>query len=510
MRLGIGKGVATALTLTVLAAACGDEEEVRPQPAPSASAMPPADPPDNPADPTDNPIDPPGDPGELSDAPNQTILELIAADTDLSVFQQLVERLTAQGLVDTLNGRGPFTVFTPTNAAFENLPFDPSELTDDELRTILSYHVIPGAKLTSSMLEDSAFEDSLEGRTLNFDVAGDAIVVNGLTTVTDADIDASNGVVHGVDTLLIPPGLEFRGTLVDAMAYYPSLSKLVDLLAGADEAGAELSQTLAGGDDYTLFAPTHSGLDDGVSSIVTDADLSNEFLRYHVVPPSVFRSFTPNDVIAASAKDSRRQATFPTLGNGTDDGPRVVIRARDEGVQVNDSNVIFRDLVTTNGTIHVIDQALTLPEDIVTIARANPELSRFVELVEQQNLVALLQSPGEQAHNFGFTVFAPAKEAFEALEALKPLPEGEMLTQLLLYHIVRGQVDSVDVAGTAGAAFATLNFDSEDLFSNAIDIDLEDGVLVLNGSTRLVATDIPASNGIIHIIDSVLTPEDAR
>lgn len=488
MRLGIGKGVATALALTVLAAACGGEEgeegeeDVRPQPAPSASAVP--------------PVDPPEDVG-------QTILELTSANSDLSRFRELVEQLPAQGLVDTLNGDGPLTLFVPRNEAFEALPFELSDLSPEQLTTILSYHVIAGAELTSSMLEDGTSEDSLEGRVLSFGVAADGLVLNGLTTVTEANIEASNGVVHTIDALLIPPRFPLPATLADVVSYYPGLAKLLSALGDADGAGAGLAETLGEGNaTYTVLAPTNSGFSE-------DLDASANVLQYHVLPAQKQDrgSLLAVDIITAANANGLGQATFPSLT-----GPRIVVSTDNKDLQVNNSNVIFEDLVTSNGTIHVIDQVLSPPEDLETIIRADPELSIFVEALmgtrAPEDSLAIL-SEGDTIGDSGLTVFAPTNAAFEAV-GFTPGSDFSDFPEVLLYHLLDSQVDAnaaARLSATENPLVRTVSgVDLANVFST-IEVSLTPApALFLNGYAQVIATDIVASDGILHKIDAVVYP----
>jgi uncharacterized surface protein with fasciclin (FAS1) repeats len=132
--------------------------------------------------------------------------------------------------------------------------------------------------------------------------------------------------------------------------------------------------------------------------------------------------------------------------------------------------------------------------DIVAVASGNPDFSTLVAAVGAAGLVETLQGPGP------FTVFAPTNEAFAALpeglvDALL-LPENvEVLTQILTYHVVSGQVLAADV--TAG--------DVPSVEGSPITVTTDDGV-VLNGSASVVATDVLATNGVIHVIDAVILP----
>jgi uncharacterized surface protein with fasciclin (FAS1) repeats len=120
-------------------------------------------------------------------------------------FETLVAAVQAAGLVETLKGEGPFTVFAPTDAAFAELPEGTVEslLEDTEALTeILTYHVVPGAVMSGD-LSDGMMAETVEGSEIEISIDGDTVMVDG-ATVTTADIEASNGVIHVIDAVIMP------------------------------------------------------------------------------------------------------------------------------------------------------------------------------------------------------------------------------------------------------------------------------------------------------------------
>ena len=142
----------------------------------------------------------------------KTIADLAVATPDLTT---LVAALTAAEWVEPLKGTGPFTVFAPTNAAFAKL--DPAVLADllkpenkEKLAAILKYHVVPG-KIASADAKGAAADLITLNGTVKIEVQGDVAKV-GEATVTSADIVASNGVIHLIDTVLMPPAADATKT----------------------------------------------------------------------------------------------------------------------------------------------------------------------------------------------------------------------------------------------------------------------------------------------------------
>ena len=131
------------------------------------------------------------------------IVDIAAGNSD---FSTLVAAVSAAGLVDTLKGDGPFTVFAPTNAAFAALPAGTVDTlllpeNKDQLVAILTYHVVPG-KVMSTDLSDDMEAATVQGSSVTIDLDNGVMVEN--ATVTTADIETSNGVIHVIDTVILP------------------------------------------------------------------------------------------------------------------------------------------------------------------------------------------------------------------------------------------------------------------------------------------------------------------
>jgi len=165
--------------------------------------------------------------------------------------------------------------------------------------------------------------------------------------------------------------------------------------------------------------------------------------------------------------------------------------------------VIITDVETANGVIHVIDTVLLPPAkqaDIVDTAIADGRFTTLVAAVQAAGLVDTLKGEGP------FTVFAPTDEAFAKLPAgtvedlLKP-ENLETLTNILLYHVVPGKVMAADVVQLDGQMVDTA------LEGQQIKITVKDGKVYLNDTVQVIITDIETSNGVIHVIDTVLLPE---
>lgn len=318
-----------SLTLTA-ATACGDDDD-------DAADDDSGDVTDDGGDVTDDGDDTSDDGGD--DGGSVSLVDVAAQSGD---FDTLVGALEATGLDVTLSGDGPFTVFAPTDAAFDRLPEGVLASLDAEtLAQILTYHVVAGEVLAADVVElDSA--TTVEGSDVAIRVIDGTVVLDGTVQVTATDVLADNGVIHVVDSVLLPPSIPFPGTLVDAAAAYPIFDPLVDAVETADLAGALSGDN--GGDGLTLLAPTSFAFAEVDVAGLTQEELS-EVLLYHVIGGTV----DSTTIVGLTEAE--------TLQGGT-----IGIAVEDGAVVLDDAATVIRtDLVTDNGILHVID-AVLLPE----------------------------------------------------------------------------------------------------------------------------------------------------
>jgi uncharacterized surface protein with fasciclin (FAS1) repeats len=253
-------------------------------------------------------------------------------------FKTLTAAVKAAGLVDTLSGKGPFTVFAPSDAAFAKLPEGTVEalLADKaKLKAILTYHVVPG-KLTSDDVVAKSWLKTAQGQSLMVRTAGEGVTIDGASIVT-ADIKASNGVIHVIDTVVLP-----RKDIVDTAKDAKVFSTL---LAAAKAAG--LVDALKSEGPFTVFAPTDEAfkkLPEGtVEALLKDREKLKAILTYHVVPGRVLSGDLPEGNTAAKTLSGQKVS---------------VVRSTRGAVTVDGAKVITADVVAGNGIIHVIDSVI--------------------------------------------------------------------------------------------------------------------------------------------------------
>jgi uncharacterized surface protein with fasciclin (FAS1) repeats len=280
-------------------------------------------------------------------------------------FDTLVAAVSAAGLAETLSGEGPFTVFAPTDEAFAALPaglVDALLLPENEaaLVAVLTYHVL-GAEVPSSDVATGAV-GTLQGEEIELVVDDNGVTVNGANVIA-VDVEASNGVIHVIDAVLVPPSIDATALLVanameeEAMEEQAEVGTIVDVAVGAGTfdtlvaavSAAGLAETLSGEGPFTVFAPTDeafaalpAGLVDALLLPENEAALV-AVLTYHVLGAEV-----PSSDVATGAV-------------GTLQGEEIELVVDDNGVTVNGANVIAVDVEASNGVIHVIDAVLVPP-----------------------------------------------------------------------------------------------------------------------------------------------------
>jgi uncharacterized surface protein with fasciclin (FAS1) repeats len=134
--------------------------------------------------------------------------DIVETASEAGSFQTLLTAAEAAGLVDTLKSEGPFTVFAPTDEAFAKLPEGTVESllkpeNQEQLKAILTYHVVPGKTMSSELAGKQVDVESVEGSAISIDATGDSVMVDD-ATVTQADIEADNGVIHVIDAVIQP------------------------------------------------------------------------------------------------------------------------------------------------------------------------------------------------------------------------------------------------------------------------------------------------------------------
>jgi len=419
-------------------------------------------------------------------------------------FTTLVAALEATGLDATLSDMdSSFTVFAPTDDAFALLGDETiAALLDDTdtLTDILTYHVI-GAEIDSSAAISSAGStvEMVNGDSTGLSLDGDNLLVN-TVTVTTVDVEADNGVIHVIDAVLIPPVDKGTPTMniVDTAISAGDFGTLVTALqaAGLDATLADETQS------FTVFAPTDAAFamidPDTLDLLLADTDALSDVLLQHVVSGEVssVTAYTLNGLSATTASG----AEIP-----------VAINSELDTLTFGGATVTTTDIYTTNGVIHVIDMVVVAdvelpspPSSIVDVAVANGSFTTLVAALQATGLDTVLDDPEAT-----FTVFAPTDAAFGllgqgAVSAL--LDDPDTLKNILLYHVIQGSEVLQDGALTVAQSEA-----NKVEMANGAEtaLSLANNTLFVNKSAVALA-DVMADNGVIHVVDQVITVPAAK
>jgi len=398
-------------------------------------------------------------------------------------FTTLLAALEIAGLKETVATGGKFTILAPTDEAFAALPPGTVEslVTNvPALQNILLYHAIEGRRSAAHLLYDST-TTTLQGNPVLVLSEGSKVLVNG-QRVSSRSILASNGIIHPIEGVLIPPATDINiNSLVDVLALDGRFTTLITAVQAAG-----LADALTTGGPFTVFAPTDdafAALPPGtVESLVTNVPALQNVLLYHVLGES------------KSAYQLLRKRSAETL-----QGEAVRVSARRSGIFVNDSRVLNPNVKTPNGIIHVIDAVLLPPApkpNLLELLQNDGRFNTLITALQVAGLDSVIATGGT------FTVFAPTDAAFaqvpaETLTAL--LANVEALKGVLLYHVVSGDKSASELLRKRKV---------ETLQGSDVRISTWWRKVFVNRS-EVIEADLKAANGTVHAIDEVLLPPAA-
>jgi uncharacterized surface protein with fasciclin (FAS1) repeats len=408
--------------------------------------------------------------------PSETVVD-VAIDNGFSTLASAV--IAAELLPALTDPFGTYTVFAPTNDAFDDLASELSVpvsalLLLPNLADILTYHVL-GSEVASTAINNGDVVSPLSAtNTLKLTVTSMGGVFVNQASVASVDIPADNGVVHILESVVLPVE-----TVVD-VALDNGFSTLATAVITA-ELLPVLTDPMA---EYTVFAPTNEAFDNLASALGTDIAgllaLPNltDILTYHVLDGEVAAAAINNgDIVEPFSTTNSLKLTKTSTGD----------------VFVNQAQVTSVDIASDNGIVHVLNGVVLPSETVVDVAIDNGFTSLATAVVTAELLPALTDPLAE------YTVFAPTNEAFDNLAAalgtdIAGLLALEDLATVLLHHVVSGTVLSTDlVAGTVPT-----------LSGLDVQVDLTNGVMI--NSSTVTTADVTAENGVVHIVDRVIMP----
>jgi len=272
---------------------------------------------------------------------NSAAGDIVSTAVAAGNFNTLATALQAAGLVETLKGEGPFTVFAPTDAAFAKIPRDVlADLLKPENKSklvdVLTYHVVPGKVLAADVVKLTA-ATTVNGQRIDVRVVEGTVSIDG-SKIEKTDILCSNGVIHVIDTVVMPSTANLVETAQRAGTFGT-------LIAAAKAAG--LAETLMKDGPFTILAPTDAafaklppGTVEGLLKPENKEKLAN-ILKLHVISGRVY------------ADQARKLSEAPTL-----EGRKLPIEASRDALTIGGAKVSATDIDAKNGVIHVIDSVI--------------------------------------------------------------------------------------------------------------------------------------------------------
>ncbi len=408
----------------------------------------------------------------LTDAVPAGPMDIVDTAVAAGSFKTLASALSEKGLVEALKGDGPFTVFAPTDAAFQALPLKERIALyrgADTLEQTLLYHVVAGTVMAADITDGMTVE-TLQGGTLTFGVEGGSVTVNGVP-VSKADVEATNGVIHVIDSVLT----------LSSEAAAPAAVEVTETEVVTEAVEVTETEVVTEAVEVTETEVVTEAAAVAETAVVTEAAAVAET---EVVTEAA--AVAETEVVTEAAAVAETEVVTEAAAVAE----TAVVTEAAEAVA---TEVVTESMTEAPATLPTTGAARQSAGTIVDIAVANPDFSTLVAAVTAAGLVDALSGDGP------FTVFAPTNDAFakipqDALNALLADPTGD-LTQILLYHVVPGKVMAADV--TDGLSAATLQ-------GATVTFSVVDGVVKINDAVVTV-TDIEASNGVIHVIDTVLS-----
>lgn len=421
----------------------------------------------------------------------ETITQLAIRNPNFSTLVSILTMPEMSGILEAASSASSnLTVFAPTNEAFANLLAALGKTSLNELpialvKEIVSYHILDSSVMSSQLQNGMMAETLLTGESITVDLS-DGVKINNANVIAP-DVEAVNGVIHGIDNVLIPSYVaQALGTVSETFLFNPDYSILT---AAIKKAG--LLETVSTAQNITVFAPNNDAF--AAANITSldglDADALAPILLYHVLGKRVMAKDLPEDGMAE------------TLNNGE----KIYLGYLTNSVIINGLTTITGvDIVKSNGVVHTINRTLVPPAiDVVDIAAALADMgsdSEFTILVSlltaapYSDITQIIKDASD------ITIFAPTDKAFDAISGIT-LTE-EQIRNVLTYHAYGGRVFSTDLSDAMSVEM--VNMQNITINKNGESVSITD---MSGGSdANVVEVNIHGSNGVIHVIDKVLIP----
>lgn len=409
--------------------------------------------------------------------------DIIATSPNHTYLKAAIDQ---EGLASTLqDGSATYTVFAPTNDAFDALAAELNTniaglLALNNLSDILTYHVLTTTVPSTAVTNGAIVDPIYTGNSIKMTVTADTSIYANHALVSGADLNADNGVVHSIDDVLL-----FDETVID-IAIDNGFSTLFTAVVTA-----ELVPTLINpAAELTVFAPTNAAFTDLANNLNTDVngllELSNlaDILTYHVIGSEVDAASITNGQIATAVSMTNTLKLTKTAGGD---------------VYVNQAMVTLADVSADNGIVHALD-AVVLPSETVVDVALDNGFSTLATAVITAELLPALTDPFAE-----LTVFAPTNDAFDNVVAelgtdIPGLLALSNLADILTYHVLGSEVASSGISN--GDIVEPLSA------TNTLKLSAHANGDVFVNQAQVTMADISADNGIVHVLDAVVLPNE--
>ncbi|XP_040137513.2 periostin isoform X1 [Ictidomys tridecemlineatus] len=397
-----------------------------------------------------------------------SIQDFIEAEDDLSSFRAAA---ITSDLLEALGRDGHFTLFAPTNEAFEKLPRGVLErIMGDKVafEALMKYHILNTLQCSEAITGGAVFE-TMEGNTIEIGCEGDSITINGVKMVNKKDIVTNNGVIHLIDEVLIPDSAKQVIELAGKQQ-----TTFTDLVAQLG-----LASSLKPDGEYTLLAPVNNAFSDDTLSM--DQRLLKLILQNHILKVKVGLNELYNGQI------------LETIG-----GKQLRVFVYRTSICIENSCMVRGSKQGRNGAIHIFREIIQPAEkSLHEKLKQDKRFSIFLSLLEAADLRDLLTQPGD------WTLFAPTNEAFKGMtneEKEILIRDKNALQNIILYHLTPGVF--IGKGFEPGVTNILKTTQGSKIYVKGVN----DTLLV--NELKSKESDIMTTNGVIHVVDKLLYPAD--
>ncbi|XP_072466516.1 periostin isoform X22 [Notamacropus eugenii] len=397
-----------------------------------------------------------------------SIQDFLEAEDDLSSFRAAA---ITSDLLEALGRDGHFTLFAPTNEAFEKLPRGVLErIMGDKVASeaLLKYHILNTLQCSEAIMGGAVFE-TLEGNTVEIGCDGESLTVNGVKMVNRKDIVTNNGVIHLIDQVLIPDSAKQVIELAGKQQ-----TTFTDLMAQLG-----LASHLKPDGEYTLLAPTNNAFTDDTLSM--DQRLLKLILQNHILKVKV------------GLNELYNGQHLETLG-----GKQLRVFVYRTAICIENSCMLRGSKQGRNGAIHVFQEIIKPAEkSLHETLKQDKRFSIFLNLLEAADLKDILVQPGE------WTLFVPTNDAFKGLtneEKEILIRDKNALQNIILYHLTPGVF--IGKGFEPGVTNILKTTQGSKIFLKGVN-----NTLLVN-EVKSKESDVMTTNGVIHVVDKLLYPAD--